>query len=546
MTKKEFEIEYNKIFEKAMAMSEKTRREGLLSLDDCIDEEKLYQRDIMELGLRLTYDGTDLTIIDNILTNIIDQETDNQKKLLKTVQKNAVLMIHQGYSRGIFAIALNSLVDVCYEDALKIYEEKNNFKKALSPDEINTEEKPPEENSDGKQTDPSEELFNLAVSYIKGDGVEQNFTEADELFRKYLEIKKAYCGEEHIFIATNYYIIAGLFREYEEYEKAISYYEDALSIYKKISDEKSQDITDTLCCLGICYEAVADYEKAISYFKETVAADEIINGKDNENTAVYYNQISVCYVKSGDYKNALIYSEKALAIREKIFGTEDSNTAHVYYKIAEIYYLQEDYKNALAYYEKSYKAYEKTKGKEDDITNTSYFGIAACYEEMKEYEKALAYYKDTLTVYENIFGKDNTSTALTCFCIASCYYNLEDYEKALEYDLEALSIREKICDESAPELSVSYNNVGSNYRSLSKFDEALKYHLKALELRKKHCEIKDYIAFSYCGVGKDYEGKGDKENAALYFQEALSIYESLEGFESEKENTRQAVERNKK
>ena len=59
MTSEQFETEYNKIFERAMMLSDKTRREGLLSLDDCIDEELLRQRDIMELGLRLTYDGTE-------------------------------------------------------------------------------------------------------------------------------------------------------------------------------------------------------------------------------------------------------------------------------------------------------------------------------------------------------------------------------------------------------------------------------------------------------------------------------------------------------
>ncbi|MCL2186333.1 MAG: hypothetical protein FWB86_10865 [Treponema sp.] len=131
MTKEEFENEYNKIFERALAMSEKTRREGLLTLDDCIDEKKLFQRDVMEVGLRLAYDGTDSAIIDNILTNIIDQETDNDKKKLKTVQKNAVLMIQKGYSKGIFALTLNSLVGIGFEKAMNIYLETKDISKIL-------------------------------------------------------------------------------------------------------------------------------------------------------------------------------------------------------------------------------------------------------------------------------------------------------------------------------------------------------------------------------------------------------------------------------
>jgi len=556
MIKREFETEYNKIFERALFLSEKTRREGLLALEDCINEELLCQRDVMELGLRLACDGTDLTIIDNILTNIINQENDNDKKLLKTIQKNAALMIHQGYSKGIFALTLNSYVDIGFENAMEIYQEKNNYRKLLSSDKIDkllggkTAEEETEDANDADDLPASDlikigdEQFELAVTYLKGDGVEQDYAKADELFRKSLEMKKESCGEDHVFTALACYLTADRYREHEDYEIAISYYQDALAIYKKVYDKEDQDITDTLCYLGICYEAVGDYKKAVKYFIDTAAMDEEVNGKGNENIAVYYNQISICYVKLEDFHSALKFSRDALAIREEIFGKEHSSTAHVVYKIAEIYYLQEDYENALVYYDKAYKVYSVTNGKEDDAAVSSYFGIAACYEEMKEYEKALIFYNEALASYEKTLGKDNEETAVTYFSIASCYYNLKDYEKALENDLTALAIREKICEESAPELSVSFNNAGSDCRSLGRYEEALKYHLKALELRKKHCEKKDYIAFSYCGVGKDYEGQGDKKNALKYFKEALSIYESLEGFEDDTETTRQAVNRN--
>jgi flagellar motor component MotA len=121
MKNEDFVKEYRKIVQRAFEMEEKSRREGLLALDDLIDENKLKQRDVMELGLRLIVDGTDRAPVDKILTNIINQETDNDKKTLMTVQKEAVLSIQEGWNPRLMLILLNSYVNIDNESAMKHY-----------------------------------------------------------------------------------------------------------------------------------------------------------------------------------------------------------------------------------------------------------------------------------------------------------------------------------------------------------------------------------------------------------------------------------------
>jgi len=761
MTDKEFENEYKKIFERAVMVNDKTRREGLLSIDDILDNDLLLKRDIMETGFMLTNDGTDSVIIDNILTNIISLEDDEKKKILKTVQKTAVLLIHRGCPTELLALTLSSLVDIDFENVMKQYLEtkaKNNevseneeddeqerrginpgegefyqnfsddyydkyskeqirgiynihekfariaakslstildrpvsieltsidkiimynykttlpnlttvgiirmegmegfaylelppavtftivdiirggdgtftkkwyelpemtdmeknvikvvyeklledFREAWSgvmdlrpsliklvsdpksirftPDtegvvhmtlEIKTEnlqeminlavsyafiekvidqinEKLPQITDDEelsgykKQYELTEKQYKLAVSYLKGSGGEQDYAKAGELFRGVLEKRKELHGEEEHIIASTCFLIACEYREHGDYEIAVKYYKDALVIYEKFYNEKHQDITDTLCFIAICYEALCDYENAVNYFNDTIASDEEVNGKDNQNIAYFCNLISSCYVKSGDYYSAQKYSLKALAIREKILGEDHTETAYVYHKIADNYYYIDDYENALTYYNKAFKIYEKNEGRENIAANNSYVSIGVCYEGMKEYEKAIAYYKDAAAVYEKISDSDKSDTARIYFNIADCYYELKDYENALENDIKALNIRKIICEEDAPELALSYNNLGAIYRNLGKYDEAIEHHLKALEFRKKYSKEKDVIAFAYNNTGKDYEAKGDKENALKYFKEALSIYESLEGFDEDTERAREAIKRN--
>jgi len=112
----DFEKAYKNILERTAFISEKTLKEGMLCLDDYIDEKKLNQRDIMELGLKLTCFGIDGRVIDRILSNIINLENNKKKMILKTLQKNAVLAIHAGYDEKTLMMLLN--IDTCIKNVM--------------------------------------------------------------------------------------------------------------------------------------------------------------------------------------------------------------------------------------------------------------------------------------------------------------------------------------------------------------------------------------------------------------------------------------------
>jgi flagellar motor component MotA len=123
MNKTELASEFKIIFEKAMYCSEKARREGLLALDEFLEsnEDKLYKKCVFEVGIRLVVDGVDRSIVEKILTNIINLETDSDKKLLKNIEKEAVLSIQAGDNSYILTLLLYSYVDFDFDKAVKSY-----------------------------------------------------------------------------------------------------------------------------------------------------------------------------------------------------------------------------------------------------------------------------------------------------------------------------------------------------------------------------------------------------------------------------------------
>jgi flagellar motor component MotA len=112
MNHDEFVEKYVAIAEKALHSSNKARREGLLALEEELDEKKVNERDIFEYGLRFVVDGTDAEIIDAILSNLVKQEKDEQLRLLKEMQKEAVLRIQDGTNPMILYALLNSFTDL--------------------------------------------------------------------------------------------------------------------------------------------------------------------------------------------------------------------------------------------------------------------------------------------------------------------------------------------------------------------------------------------------------------------------------------------------
>jgi flagellar motor component MotA len=110
---------YNAIFERSISVLLKANTIGLAAVSDEFGGYQYNKNDLFEYGLRLVIDGKEPDLIQNILSNIINLETDNRVKLLKNIMKDAVLMIQQGADAKYLALLLNSYVNIDIETALK-------------------------------------------------------------------------------------------------------------------------------------------------------------------------------------------------------------------------------------------------------------------------------------------------------------------------------------------------------------------------------------------------------------------------------------------
>ena len=116
-----FVKKFEEIMNKTHKFSEKARQQGLLALEDFLDEEKANRKDVFVLGIRLIVDGTETAVVDKILSNLVNLETDVDEKLLKTIQKEAVLGIQKRINFRLLSLILHSYVDSGMEDTINCY-----------------------------------------------------------------------------------------------------------------------------------------------------------------------------------------------------------------------------------------------------------------------------------------------------------------------------------------------------------------------------------------------------------------------------------------
>jgi len=102
----EDEREEVSFIKRALELSEKARREGLLALEEYLDIDGIARRNVFEYGLPLIIDGWDAVVIKKILDNLIALETDPVRKNIAQAKQEAILSIAAGDNTRVLLIKL--------------------------------------------------------------------------------------------------------------------------------------------------------------------------------------------------------------------------------------------------------------------------------------------------------------------------------------------------------------------------------------------------------------------------------------------------------
>ncbi len=272
--------------------------------------------------------------------------------------------------------------------------------------------------------------------------------------------------------ATTFYELAKIKKLQLQFPEALEYYELAANIDRENHFYLSE--------AGLMATDMGFYDKAIAYYNKALSISTSQFGEENQDIVAYYNNLGMSYASKGAYKEAIKYYKKALNINRKYYGEEHVKIAILYNNLGSTYWNVKEYDKAIDYYEKALFIDKKCHGDEHSNIATRYNNLGSAYRSKGVYDKAIDYCYKALNIILKYHGEEHPK-------IGACYNNLGsvhrargEYDKAIDYYKKGLIIDKKHYGEKHPSIATRYNNLGTVYEDKGQYILAIDYYKKSL------------------------------------------------------------------
>jgi CHAT domain-containing protein/Flp pilus assembly protein TadD len=349
--------------------------------------------------------------------------------------------------------------------------------------------------------------------------------------------------------------IGDVYQPLGEYQNALTFYAQALSLSRKIRDRRSEG--EALNDLSYVYLTWGNNKKALKQCAQALKLTQATNNQRERARAL--NNLGEISYGSGKLQQSLEFYQQALPLWRELgdrqgqaltllnFGYTYSDSGQVrdafnFYKqalflwqaasnvrgqaitltaIGRLYSRIGESQEALYFFEKAEQLIKPTG---DPIYEAAIFtGMAYIYDGLGEKQRALDYYDHALSLFRAANFPAGEANALGD--AGRVYFSVGNDQKALEYHQQALSIFRVVGDHRMEifelrEIGSIYDAWGDQKRALNNYFPALSFYRAEKDLRG---EI-DTLNL----IGHVYEERGEKQKALDYYREALPFSRKAE------------------
>jgi len=270
------------------------------------------------------------------------------------------------------------------------------------------------------------------------------------------------------------------YHEKGDFESAIKYDEEALSIYQKITGKESLDYARVLSNLACNYQDLGLYNKSCILQKESVNIFEVY-GMTNEYTSSLDN-LSVFLLSNGEIIEAFELLNKILHIKKERNGTGNVDYALSLGNYASVLYELGDYENSIEQLNNSVDIYEKNFGNTHPEYLRSLSNLGVMHSNLGNYEEAFFIHLEALEKREKVLGEYHPDVLLSMNNLASSFCDYEDYDEAIELYNEVLKRNHKIYSIDHPYNAYVLTNLASTFYKNQNYDSSLIYQEKSFEI----------------------------------------------------------------
>lgn len=459
-------------------------------------------------------------------------------------------------------------------------------------------------------------IDDIAYEYEGTDSFDLAYKYYEESFKMRLNNM----DKDDYFIGLSYVKMANCLYEIDQDSLALDYYDKGFEILKKNNQYECFPVATGLDRIGMLYLNRENYDKAITYELESVSMLKSLGGNKNPYykaaIAKEYNTIMVCSSIKQNWGDALKYGNRAIEIRKELFGTQHPLYINTAMTLSGCY-------RAAGKYEKAYEIDslclasfkpEKISNNNYHISNQIYYNListvihdlskleryedeekhlggavneaekydsllhvefasklADCYRNQHKYDHAMAAYKYCANYYANLNMTDSLQSSfikyISCFSLADKVDELTDYLVKSRIWIDdnfnknntdnLLALYDKVIDifennnESKATIGLynkkiellksrktntlhekieNLNDIAICFYNLGKNKKAIPYLYKALSLCDHDSSLEQDKA-ELCAQLAMFYGSEELDSASVYTKKAIDIASKLEGYE---------------
>ncbi|GCE32070.1 hypothetical protein KDA_75540 [Dictyobacter alpinus] len=258
------------------------------------------------------------------------------------------------------------------------------------------------------------QLLNQAAYYLRERA---RYSEAEELYRKALEIREQLVGPLHLDVAQSNYNLARLYFDIARYEEAEALYRRALEIRRHLLGPDHILVAQTLNSQALTlWGGGTQYEYAEQLYAQALEIFDRTVGHEHQLTAHAMNNLALLYETLERKEEAEQLHLQVLAIRERLLPGVHLDTAQSLQNLAYIYVSlqkREKYPDAERLFFRSLEIREQLLGPDHPQTARSLNNLALLYEAQDRYEEAKPLYQRALEIREKALGSENQKTKVT-------------------------------------------------------------------------------------------------------------------------------------
>ena len=354
------------------------------------------------------------------------------------------------------------------------------------------------------------------ASFFRERGYPGDYEKAEQYYQKAeTGMKQIYGNKPHPEMAAVYDAYALLYDNMGKYDKALSLFEQALSVKEKTLEREHPDMVQSFVNIGLIYYELTEYDKALDYlFQATEIVDKDWSGPLSFKADVY-NNLGLVYRSLEDYQKSEDYYDRALHIREKIYSSTHPMVLATRNNIAQVYASEKRYDEAIRLFETVIRDYCVDSSMDSSFLATVYDNLSNVYRKAEKYEAAIDVCKKGLDMRKVIYGEQSVDYALSLNNLALIYYEMGALEDAIHLFCDALAIKKEVLPKIHGQISVGYFNLGLVYDKLNRDDEALENYWISMEIDNELGAYEDALLTAEY-VAEIYERNNMPEEAETY------------------------------